>query len=53
MRNWDATEENGACSVEQDAEDAKHVCKTLDIPFQEVSFVKEYWNEVFRLANEE
>ncbi|KAH9496324.1 hypothetical protein Btru_010614 [Bulinus truncatus] len=47
MRNWDIRDEKGKCSSDQDQEDAAWVCKTLNIPFHEVSFVKEYWNEVF------
>ena len=48
MRNWDASDENpGACTADQDSEDAAAVCKQLGVPFREVSFVKEYWNRVF------
>ncbi|KAG8439893.1 hypothetical protein GDO86_005889 [Hymenochirus boettgeri] len=47
MNNWDAVDENGACSLEKDCEDAYRVCKMLDIPFHQVSYVKEYWHDVF------
>ena len=47
MRNWDGKDEVGVCSADQDAEDAEKTCKKLDIPFFEVNFVKEYWNDVF------
>uniref|UniRef100_A0A8C9V7C7 Mitochondrial tRNA-specific 2-thiouridylase 1 n=1 Tax=Scleropages formosus TaxID=113540 RepID=A0A8C9V7C7_SCLFO len=47
MKNWDHLEERGACAAEQDCEDAYRVCRTLDVPFHQVSYVKEYWNEVF------
>ncbi|XP_037071397.1 LOW QUALITY PROTEIN: mitochondrial tRNA-specific 2-thiouridylase 1-like [Pollicipes pollicipes] len=47
MRNWDVRDEQGVCRADQDAEDAAWVCHQLQIPFQEVNFVKEYWNEVF------
>ncbi|XP_043218226.1 mitochondrial tRNA-specific 2-thiouridylase 1-like isoform X1 [Amphibalanus amphitrite] len=47
MRNWDIRDEQGVCKADQDAEDAAWVCKKLQIPFQEVNFVKEYWNDVF------
>lgn len=47
MENWDLRDETGFCSVVQDAEDAQWVCSRLDIPFHHVSFVKEYWNDVF------
>ena len=47
MRNWDIANETGVCIVDQDREDAKYVCDYLQIPFVEVNFVKEYWNDVF------
>ncbi|KAF4793871.1 Mitochondrial tRNA-specific 2-thiouridylase 1 [Turdus rufiventris] len=47
MKNWDPLDEQGACSVDKDCEDAYRVCQKLDIPFHQVSYVKEYWNEVF------
>ncbi|XP_065567371.1 uncharacterized protein LOC136031642 isoform X2 [Artemia franciscana] len=47
MKNWDLTDEKGQCTLAEDAEDAYNVCKKLSIPFKEVSFVKEYWNDVF------
>lgn len=48
MKNWDVRDETGKCQSDADKEDAEYVCKHLDIPFKEVNFVKEYWNEVFR-----
>lgn len=50
MKNWDPLDEQGACSVDRDCEDAYRVCQKLGIPFHQVSYVKEYWNEVFRWA---
>ncbi|KAL4624921.1 mitochondrial tRNA-specific 2-thiouridylase 1 isoform X1 [Arapaima gigas] len=47
MKNWDHLEERGVCTAEQDCEDAYRVCRMLDMPFHQVSYVKEYWNEVF------
>ncbi|KAM6986094.1 mitochondrial tRNA-specific 2-thiouridylase 1 [Aplochiton taeniatus] len=47
MKNWDSLDEKGVCSSEKDCEDAYRVCQTLDIPFHQVSYVKEYWHEVF------
>ncbi|CAK6949787.1 mitochondrial tRNA-specific 2-thiouridylase 1 [Scomber scombrus] len=47
MKNWDSLDESGLCTSERDCEDAYKVCKTLDIPFHQVSYVKEYWHEVF------
>ncbi|KAJ8374024.1 hypothetical protein SKAU_G00046040 [Synaphobranchus kaupii] len=47
MRNWDSLEEQGVCDGERDCEDAYRVCRMLDVPFRQVSYVKEYWHEVF------
>ncbi|KAK7582800.1 hypothetical protein V9T40_014245 [Parthenolecanium corni] len=47
MKNWDDRDDSGVCSDTKDAEDAKWVCNRLEIPYKEVSFVKEYWNHVF------
>ncbi|XP_076057037.1 mitochondrial tRNA-specific 2-thiouridylase 1 isoform X3 [Oratosquilla oratoria] len=47
MRNWDLGDETGHCSNDADAEDAEWVCRKLDIPFHEINYVKEYWNDVF------
>lgn len=49
MKNWDDQDEGGTCEIIQknDYEDAKSICDFLRIPFVEVSFVKDYWNEVF------
>jgi len=48
MRNWDIADERGTCSADQDAEDAAYVCQHIGIPFHEINFVREYWNDVFR-----
>ena len=48
MRNWDVANEKGVCMADKDMEDAQLVCQHIGIPFHEVNFVKEYWNEVFR-----
>ena len=48
MKNWDSLDEKGVCNSEKDCEDAYKVCQALDIPFHQVSYVKEYWHEVFR-----
>lgn len=48
MKNWDSLDERGVCTSERDCEDAYKVCQMLDIPFHQVSYVKEYWHEVFR-----
>lgn len=48
MKNWDSLDERGVCTTERDCEDAYRVCQSLDVPFHQVSYVKEYWHEVFR-----
>lgn len=48
MKNWDSLDERGVCTSERDCEDAYKVCQMLDIPFHQVSYVKEYWHDVFR-----
>uniref|UniRef100_A0A8C9K9A8 tRNA mitochondrial 2-thiouridylase n=1 Tax=Panthera tigris altaica TaxID=74533 RepID=A0A8C9K9A8_PANTA len=50
MKNWDSLDEHGVCTADRDCEDAYRVCQILDIPFHQVSYVKEYWNDVFRCA---
>ncbi|XP_032348364.1 mitochondrial tRNA-specific 2-thiouridylase 1 isoform X2 [Camelus ferus] len=47
MKNWDLLDESGVCTADKDCEDAYRVCQILDIPFHQVSYVKEYWNDVF------
>ncbi|ELU17106.1 hypothetical protein CAPTEDRAFT_228913 [Capitella teleta] len=47
MVNWDLRNEVGVCTGDGDKEDAQYVCDHLKIPFKEVNFVKEYWNDVF------
>ncbi|XP_062617718.1 mitochondrial tRNA-specific 2-thiouridylase 1-like isoform X1 [Saccostrea cucullata] len=47
MKNWDEKDESGQCSSDRDKDDAKFVCQHIGIPFHEVNFVKEYWNDVF------
>jgi tRNA U34 2-thiouridine synthase MnmA/TrmU len=48
MKNWDSLDEKGVCTSDKDCEDAYRSCQVLGIPFHQVSYVKEYWNEVFR-----
>ncbi|XP_063783178.1 mitochondrial tRNA-specific 2-thiouridylase 1 [Pseudophryne corroboree] len=47
MKNWDVLDERGVCTAEKDLEDAHSVCQKLNIPFHQVSYVKEYWHDVF------
>lgn len=48
MKNWDETDEKGFCSSDKDFEDAQHISERLQLPLKQISYVKEYWNEVFR-----
>uniref|UniRef100_A0A8D1DCV8 Mitochondrial tRNA-specific 2-thiouridylase 1 n=1 Tax=Sus scrofa TaxID=9823 RepID=A0A8D1DCV8_PIG len=47
MKNWDLLDERGVCAADKDCEDAYRVCQILDLPFRQVSYVKEYWHDVF------
>ena len=47
MRNWEETDENGACTAEEDFEDVRRVCGLLDIPYYTVNFSREYMERVF------
>lgn len=48
MQNWDELDETGQCPSEADYSSMQGVCQSLGIPHSKVSFVKEYWNNVFR-----
>ena len=48
MHNWDKLDESGHCTSESDFAAVKEICSHLEIPCRRVSFVKEYWNKVFR-----
>ena len=49
MSNWDHEEEgmSSQCS-EREREDARRVCERIGIGFHPVSFVREYWQDVFQ-----
>ena len=47
MHNWDGNEETGECPGEADRRSAQRVAKQLNIPFHEVSLVRDYWTEVW------
>jgi tRNA U34 2-thiouridine synthase MnmA/TrmU len=49
MRNWNLNDEDEskACTSNSDEQDAKYVCKKLEIPFISVDFSKNYWNQIF------
>ena len=48
MKNWDETDPDGECPAARDYRDVVEVCQKLDIPWQGLEFVEEYWEEVFR-----
>lgn len=48
MKNWDETDETGFCSSDKDFEDAQYISDQLKIPLLQISYVKEFWTEVFR-----
>eukprot|EP01134_Creolimax_fragrantissima_P001452 CFRG1452T1 len=47
MHNWDVNDEEDQCSADKDYKDMMDVCTRLNIKGHRVSFVKEYWNDVF------
>lgn len=47
MKNWEETDENGACTAEEDFDDVVRVCGLLDIPYYTVNFSKQYMERVF------
>lgn len=48
MHNWDEADETGYCTTEREYAEVQDICKRLDMPCSRVTFVKEYWNDVFR-----
>ena len=47
MKNWEEKDENGVCNSSKEYADVVKVCEKLDIPYQSVEFVQEYWDNVF------
>ena len=47
MKNWEEDDTAEYCAAAVDMADAKKVCDMLDIPFREVNFAHEYWENVF------
>lgn len=47
MKNWEESDESGACMSAKEFEDVVSVCRTLEIPYYSVNFVKEYRENVF------
>ncbi len=50
MKNWDEKDELGVCNADKEFKEVERVCKRLEIPCRQVNFVKDYWNEIFRLV---
>lgn len=53
MKNWDDTDDFGACTATEDYEDVARVCNQIDIPYYSVNFEKQYWDNVFTYFLEE
>ncbi len=47
MHNWQETEDNGACTAEEDYADVRRVANALDIPYYSIDFSREYYDRVF------
>lgn len=47
MKNWDDTDESGACTAEEDFEDAVAIANQIGIPYYSINFEKEYYDRVF------
>lgn len=48
MKNWEESDDDGACTAETDFSDVRRVCSVLDIPYYTVNFSKEYMDRVFK-----
>jgi len=48
MKNWEETNDCGACTSAQDFNDVKRVCEVLEIPYYTVNFSAEYRDRVFK-----
>ena len=47
MKNWEEDDDAGHCAAAADLEDARAVCRRLDIPLHTANFAAEYWRRVF------
>ncbi len=47
MQNWEESDDNGACTAEEDFSDVRRVSGLLGIPYYTVNFSKEYMERVF------
>ena len=48
MKNWDEDDGSHYCTAKADFQDAKQVCKTLNIELHSANFAAEYWDNVFQ-----
>jgi tRNA-specific 2-thiouridylase len=47
MKNWEEDDNETYCAAAVDVEDARGVCRKLDIPLHTVNLSAEYWDQVF------
>lgn len=47
MKNWDDTDDAGACTATRDFADVRRVCDQIGIPYYAVNFEREYRERVF------
>ncbi|WP_343183721.1 tRNA 2-thiouridine(34) synthase MnmA [Buchnera aphidicola] len=48
MKNWEEDDNSKYCNSKKDLQDAKNVCKSLNIFLHIVNFSLEYWESVFK-----
>ncbi len=53
MKNWEEDDDQEYCAAREDLDDARAVCKLLDIELKTINFSYEYWERVFKLFLEE
>lgn len=53
MCNWRETDESGCCTADEDWQDVRSVCDSIDIPYYSIDFSEEYYDKVFKLFIDE
>lgn len=48
MKNWEEDDNETYCNSKKDLQDAKIICKQLNIKLHKINFSTEYWNHVFK-----
>ncbi|CAL4322051.1 tRNA-specific 2-thiouridylase MnmA [Buchnera aphidicola (Protaphis terricola)] len=48
MKNWEEDDKKNYCHAAKDLNDAKNVCKKLNIHLHKMNFSQEYWDKVFK-----